>query len=150
MADFKANFWQEKVSVDTKLTQDNFPAYFHEADVNGVDFSKFDIRNSNFVNAKITDCNFAGCNLMGVNFFGAALDNCNFVGAKIWTDGPVSWHTTFPDEISSCVFDDAGQKKLQTLSKIHADGQKRADAWMKRYPIRQRWEPGSKLDSPWN
>lgn len=150
MADFKANFWRKTITTDTCLSQDDFPASFKDSDIKGIDFSQFDIRNSNFVNAKITDCNFAGCDLMSVSFFGADLINCNFVGAKIWTDGPVSWHTTFPDDVSSCLFDDAGRKKLQALAKIHADAQKRADAWMKRNPIRQQWTPGGKLDSPWN
>ncbi len=167
MTDFKSSFWNKIVDAThhnfvtvtsrlgqktdlTDFTQDNFPANFKDAVINGVDFSQFDIRNSSFVNAKITDCSFAGCDLMGVSFFGADLINCNFVGAKICANGPVSWHTMFPDDVSSCVFDDAGLKKLEELGKISADGKKRAADWIKQHPVREHWAPGGKLDSPWN
>lgn len=165
MKDFKTSFWNKTVSAQNNLltvlsadgqqkkvilSQDCFPAKFKDAKISGINFSQFDICDSDFANANIIDCNFSGCDLRGVSFFGATLINCNFIGAKICSNGPVSWHTKFPDDISSCIFDDAGIKSLKDLDKISADGIKRADAWMKRHPIRQQWEPGSKLDSPWN
>ena len=167
MTDYKYSFWNKTVSVNdttnsltvksyngqsksVTMTQDCFPADFHEADVRGIDFSKFEIQNSNFVGAKLVDCNFSGCDLMGVSFFGAELINCIFTGAKICANGPVSWHTMFPDDVSSCVFDDEGLKKLAELGKISADGKKRAANWIKQHPIREQWVPGGKLDSPWN
>ncbi len=148
MTDFKSRFWRKTVT-DRQFTQADFPADFHNGIVSGIDFSGLDLSNSTFANATVQDCNFAGCDLMGVSFFGAKLVNCNFDGAKIWAHGPVSWYTSFPDDVSDCVFDDDGLAKLQKLNKISADGVKRAKDWMDRHPIRQRWQPGSKLDSPW-
>jgi len=145
---FKSRF--RIVNPDTALMQGNFPADFRNGKIEGVDFSKFNIENSCFVNATLTNCDFSGCNLEGVDFYGATFDNCNFVGVKICTNGPASWHTVFPKDLTKCVFDNEGVKKLQALHKMSEDAQKRADAWVKKNPARQPWEPGSKLDSPWN
>ncbi|MBP5782342.1 MAG: pentapeptide repeat-containing protein [Bacteroidales bacterium] len=147
MTDFKSNFWRKTV---TDITWVQFPCNFQDANVVGIDFSGKKLTDSRFVNATVRDCNYAGCDLQGVNFFGAVLDNCDFTGARIWTHGPVSWHTTFPDDVSGCVFDDDGRKALQCLGKLAADAKDRARAWMDSHPARGTWQPGSKLDSPWD
>ena len=39
---------------------------------------------------------------------------------------------------------------LKKLFQLSADADKWAKDWMDSHPIRDRWQPGGKLDSPWN
>ena len=148
---FKSRF-RRKTVTDRQFTNADFPANFQNATVVGIDFSGLDLTDSDFAHATVADCNFAGCDLTGVNFFGAILTNCNFVGAKISTHAIYTWRTIFPDDVSvvSNQFDDAGINALKQLFQFSADADKRAKDWMDRHPIRERWQPGGKLDSPWN
>ena len=151
MADFKSRFWGKTVT-DRQFTSADLPADFHNATVVGIDFSGLNLSGSDFAHAMVTDCNFAGCDLTGVNFFGAFLTNCNFVGAKISTHAIYTWRTIFPDDVSvvSNTFDDDGINALKKLFQLSADADKWAKDWMDSHPIRDRWQPGGKLDSPWN
>ena len=150
MTEFKKSFWHKTVDANTVLCKEIFPADFHESEINSVDFSGIDLSKSTFAHAVIKDCNFSNCDLTGVSFFGASLSNCNFTGAKICSsNGIPSNKTVFPEDLSTCAFDEKGIKALSELDKIAADSAKRAKDWMDRHPIRNSWTPGSKLDSPW-
>ena len=151
MPDFKTSF--KNKTIDGKVfTKNDFPANFQGATIVNVDFSNIDIRDSDFSHAIIHNCNFANCDLTGVCFWFSKLDNCNFVGAKINTHSIITWRTRFPDDISVCCnyFDDDGIKALKRLDILNQDAKKRADIWMDRHPVRDRWTPGGKMDSPWN
>ena len=131
MPDFKTSF--KNKTIDGKVfTKNDFPANFQGATIVNVDFSNIDIRDSDFSHAII--------------------NNCNFVGAKINTHSIITWRTRFPDDISVCCnyFDDDGIKALKRLDILNQDAKKRADIWMDRHPVRDRWTPGGKMDSPWN
>ena len=149
MTNFKTSFRNKAIDRNI-LTQDMFPANFAKTLIVDVDFSNFDIKGSDFTDATLVNCNFANCNLMGVCFWGAKLDNCNFVGAKICTNSIITWRTRFPDDVSGCFFDDDGIKALRQLDSMSQDAKRRADIWMDRHPVRDRWTPGGKMDSPWN
>ena len=148
MTDFVKSFWNKTVN-GLQITDADLPANFQDATVIGIDFSGKSLNDSSFVNATVQDCDFSNCDLKGVNFFDAKLINCNFTGATIWANGPVSWHTTFPDDVSGCVFDSKGLDKLRQLDKISEAAKQRAKDWMDRHPVRQQWV-GDKLDSPWH
>ena len=151
MTNFNSSFWHKKIE-NHEFSQEDFPADFHDGIISGINFHGLDLEGCDFSHATVRDCNFEGCNLTGVNFFGADIHNCSFIGAKISTHSIITWRTRFPEALSVVdnAFDDKGIEALKELIKLSADAEKRARDWMDRHPIRQRWQPGGKLDSPWN
>lgn len=150
MTDFKKSFWHKKLNGEA-ISVDMLPADFHEAEVVNVDFSNLNLSKSDFAHAHLKNCLFCGCDLTGVSFFGAALENCDFTEAHIFANQTFPARlTTFPEDLSGCIFDDKGLQDLEKLGVISADAEKRREIWEKNHPVRERWFPGGKLDSAWN
>jgi len=74
--------WLESV-VNTQTTIKGQRAFFHEADLNGFDFSGLDLRGIVFSEAILIGANLSKCDLSFANFENANLTGANFQNSKL-------------------------------------------------------------------